>query len=543
NPTNCDTANVTVKVTAPKIDAVDDKGTDINGSNGGTTVANVLVNDTLNGKAVVAADVKTTFVSSTNPGVTLDGTSVKVAPGTPAGDYTLVYQICEVLNPANCDSATVTVKVTAAKIDAVDDKGTDIIGKDGGTTVADVLVNDTLNGKAVDPADVTTTFVSATNPGVTLDGTAVKVAPGTPAGDYTLVYQICEVLNPANCDSATVTVKVTAAKIDAVDDKGIDIIGKDGGTTVADVLVNDTLNGKAVDPADVTTTFVSATNPGVTLDGTAVKVAPGTPAGDYTLVYQICEVLNPANCDSATVTVKVTAAKIDAVDDKGTDIIGKDGGTTVADVLVNDTLNGKAVDPADVTTTFVSATNAGVTLDGTAVKVAPGTPAGDYTLVYQICEVLNPANCDSATVTVKVTAAKIDAVDDKGTDIIGKDGGTTVADVLVNDTLNDKPVVAADVTTTFVSATNAGVTLDGTSVKVAPGTPAGDYTLVYQICEVLNTTNCDSATVTVKVTAAKIDAIDDVAGPINGVAGGDSGINVLDNDTLNGTPVNPADVV
>jgi hypothetical protein len=29
----------------------------------------------------------------------------------------------------------------------------------------------------------------------------------------------------------------------------------------------------------------------------------------------------------------------------------------------------------------------------------------------------------------------------------------------------------------------------------------------------------------------------------NGVAGGDSGINVLDNDTLNGTAVNPADVV
>jgi hypothetical protein len=27
------------------------------------------------------------------------------------------------------------------------------------------------------------------------------------------------------------------------------------------------------------------------------------------------------------------------------------------------------------------------------------------------------------------------------------------------------------------------------------------------------------------------------------IAGGDSGINVLDNDTLNGTAVNPADVV
>ncbi|NRS90599.1 hypothetical protein HNQ02_003545, partial [Flavobacterium sp. 7E] len=218
-------SNETTVVLNNYICAEDDKGTDINGLNGGTTVANVLVNDELNGKAVVAADVTTTFVSSTNAGVTLDGTSVKVAPGTPAGEYTLVYQICEVLNTTNCDSATVTVKVTAAKIDAVDDKGADINGLNGGTTVANVLVNDELNGKAVVAADVTTTFVSSTNAGVTLDGTSVKVAPGTPAGEYTLVYQICEVLNTTNCDSATVTVKVTAAKIDAVDDKGADING------------------------------------------------------------------------------------------------------------------------------------------------------------------------------------------------------------------------------------------------------------------------------------------------------------------------------
>jgi hypothetical protein len=34
------------------------------------------------------------------------GTSVKKLPGTPAGDYTLVYQISEI-KPYNCDSATV----------------------------------------------------------------------------------------------------------------------------------------------------------------------------------------------------------------------------------------------------------------------------------------------------------------------------------------------------------------------------------------------------------------------------------------------------
>jgi hypothetical protein len=36
-------------------------------------------------------------------------------------------------------------------------------------------------------------------------------------------------------------------------------------------------------------------------------------------------------------------------------------------------------------------------------------------LVYQICEILNPTNCDTATVSVTVTTATIDAVADAGT--------------------------------------------------------------------------------------------------------------------------------
>jgi hypothetical protein len=50
---------------------------------------------------------------------------------------------------------------------------------------------------------------------------------------------------------------------------------------------------------------------------------------------------------------------------------------------------------------------------------------------------------------------------------------------MANDTLNNAPVVADQVMTTFVSATNAGITLSGT-LLVAAGTPAGNYSLVYQ---------------------------------------------------------------
>jgi hypothetical protein len=106
-------------------------GTPINGFTGGTAFTNVLANDTLNNAPVVADQVNTT-VSATNAGITLSGTNVLVAAGTPAGNYSLVYQICEILNPTNCDTATVSV-VTTATIDAVADAGTPINGFTGGT--------------------------------------------------------------------------------------------------------------------------------------------------------------------------------------------------------------------------------------------------------------------------------------------------------------------------------------------------------------------------------------------------------------------------
>ena len=542
NPTNCDTAIVTVPVGAPTIDAVNDAGTSVNGYTGGTAFTNVLVNDTLNGVAVVPAQVTTTFVASTNPGITLSGTNVVVAAGTPAGNYTLTYSICQVTNPTNCDTAIVTVPVGAPTIDAVNDAGTSVNGYTGGTAFTNVLVNDTLNGVAVVPAQVTTTFVASTNPGITLSGTNVVVAAGTPAGNYTLTYSICQVTNPTNCDTAIVTVPVGAPTIDAVNDAGTSVNGYTGGTAFTNVLVNDTLNGVAVVPAQVTTTFVASTNPGITLSGTNVVVAAGTPAGNYTLTYSICQVTNPTNCDTAIVTVPVGAPTIDAVNDAGTSVNGYTGGTAFTNVLVNDTLNGVAVVPAQVTTTFVASTNPGITLSGTNVVVAAGTPAGNYTLTYSICQVTNPTNCDTAIVTVPVGAPTIDAVNDAGTSVNGYTGGTAFTNVLVNDTLNGVAVVPAQVTTTFVASTNPGITLSGTNVVVAAGTPAGNYTLTYSICQVTNPTNCDTAIVTVPVGAPTIDAVNDAGTSVNGYTGGTAFTNVLVNDTLNGVAVVPAQV-
>jgi len=76
-----------------------------------SNLINVLENDTLNGIAVVASDVNTTFISATNDGIRLSGTTVVVASGTASGAYTLTYQICQISNPSNCSQATVSISI------------------------------------------------------------------------------------------------------------------------------------------------------------------------------------------------------------------------------------------------------------------------------------------------------------------------------------------------------------------------------------------------------------------------------------------------
>ena len=557
-PTNCDTADVTVVVSAAAIVAVDDdfSASPVNGLAGGNT-ATVFTNDTLNGAPFVAADVTPSITATGGlTGVAINASGTLTVPaGTPAATYTVTYQICELLNPTNCDTANVTVVVTAATIVATDDdfSASPVNGLAGGNTPT-VFTNDTLNGAPFAPTDVTPSItVTGGLTGVTINASGTVTVPaGTVAATYTVTYQICEVLNAANCDTANVTVVVTAATIVATDDdfSASPVNGLAGGNT-ATVFTNDTLNGAAFAPAAVTPSItVTGGLTGVTINASGTLTIPaGTPAATYTVTYQICEVLNATNCDTANVTIVVAAAAIVANDDdfSATPVNGLAGGTT-ATVFTNDTLDAAAFAPAAVTPS-ITATGGltGVTINASGTLAIPaGTPAATYAVTYQICEALNPTNCDTANVTVVVTAAAIVANDDdfSASPVNGLAGGTT-ATVFTNDTLNGAAFAPAAVNASItVDGGLTGVTINASGTLTVPAaTPAATYTVTYQICEALNPANCDTANVTVVVTAAAIVANDDdfSAAPINGATGGTT-VTVFTNDTLNGAAFLTTDV-
>jgi len=437
------------------IDAVDDRpASPLPAGFPGPAVATVLANDTLGGAPATLGTVTLSVVSSTNAGVTLDLASgaVRIAAGTPVGTQTLTYRICEQGHPLNCDTAQVTVTVRPPfVIDAVNDVATAF---QGATAIANVVANDTLNGAATSLATVTLSVVSSSDASVSLDpatGT-VSAAVGAAPGDHQLVYRICETASPSNCDEGTVTVTVVRFAILAGTDRGS--APRSGGTAIATVLANDTLDGTAATLATVTLSVVSSTSPGVTLDAQtgSVVVAAGTALGTHSLVYRICQTASPANCanGTATVTVTLTAAEQAA-------------GSSLTSAYVADT-TASLVSVIDTITNTVAATisvgtgpsQVAIPRDGSRVYVT-NTGANSVSVIDRAAL--------SVTTTIALTARPVSLAVSPGGDVLYVLDAAGVVEVI--DTRS-----TAIVASIAVGGTDGAlaVTPDGARVYVASGT-------------------------------------------------------------------------
>ncbi|MES2573745.1 MAG: gliding motility-associated C-terminal domain-containing protein [Bacteroidota bacterium] len=509
--------------------ANDDVGSAVNGYTGGTAYTNVLSNDLLNCGQATTQNVTISFISSTHSGITLSGTDVVIAPGTPAGPYSLVYQICEIANPENCDTATVTLTVNTPAINAIDDNAGPIVGVNQTIpNVINVFTNDTLNGFPVIPSEVTLTTPND-NPFLHInpDG-SVDVLPNAPEGPQTVTYQICEVVNPENCDSAIVTVIIerptmeiianaicikdvpyisytaTPGNFNPVD--GLTITWADSNNNIIATMTNLPLSGQVLWPGAIVDPNGNGMDwPGWVFENNMwIEKADGfenlRPTATLTFTLNPSEtiVVNypPADpfCTSRPTFV------IDAVDDAAGTNDGANGVPNIVNVFINDMLNNVAVNPADVTlTTITPSNNLNLNADG-SVDLIPGTQAGIYTLTYQICENANEGNCDQAvvTITVALPAMSISAPIINRT--VNCDATSLAINLLENVTMNEIPVTINMVNISLTSGNYPNIVLiDLGSLNVDNGIPVGEYKFVFSVCDKINPDNCTVGFVNITV--------------------------------------------
>lgn len=305
-------------------------------------------------------------------------------------------------------------------------------------TVIDLV---TTNGTAVTPGDYTAFFATVTIPAgttsttVTIPTIADVLTVTEPTETFTLngVVTSTNTSNTTASGTCTIIEQLSQSGINAVTEITPSISGYTGGAT-APLTTNDTLNGNPVivgtAPGNVTIT-VGAIQGGLSMNPSTgvVIVPPNTPAGSYNVIYTICEVSNPSNCDTVTSVIEVSAATIDAVADMLTVL----SGTTTSSLIANDTLNGNpaviGLNPGDVTLTSTPTVQFSINPTTGVITVSPNTPAGNYPITYTICEVTNPTNCDTVTSIVNVTSNLGITLTGSYSDY-NNDGFTNVGDVI-----------------------------------------------------------------------------------------------------------------
>ena len=344
----------------------------------GDVLDNVRINDATSNPNVseVTLRVVTPAVGTTKPFLETSGPDagkIKIPQGTPAGNYEIKYEVCDNAtgDAQSCQIATAKIKVSAKPIVANNDTDNDSVEynanatqnvKKSGTDL-NVLANDKLGTTiGLNNSLVTIeTTQSVTDIEIKADG-KVEVKAGKDAGVYELKYKIKEVADPAN-ESYEGTVKVVVTN--KVVSNDATYTGKPAtGTTpreIGNVLDNVRINGATTNPApnDVTVSVVTpatgTTVPSLITTGTdagKIVVPQETPAGDYTIVYKVCDNATGAaqTCKQNTATVKVTGN--DIVVNPATKRVPKTGGPV--DVLDNVTIGG---DPATKDNVDISITD------------------------------------------------------------------------------------------------------------------------------------------------------------------------------------------
>jgi len=482
-------------------------------------LGNILTNDSYNTQSVTTASVtiSTTTALTNVPYIATVTGEVFLPAHTPAGTYTLTYSLCAKTPPYNCSGvATVTIIVNPSpiKLQTTDDTFSHTTTTQT-IVLGNILTNDSYNTQSVTTASVTiSTTTALTNfPYIATATGEVFLPAHTPADTYTLTYSLCAKSAPYNCSGvATVTIIVSSSpiKLQTTDDTFSHTTTTQT-IVLGNILNNDSYNTQSVTTASVTiSTTITLTNSPYIATATGKVFLPAhTPAGTYTLTYSLCAKTPPYNCSGvATVTIIVSPSpiKIQTTDDTFSHTTTTQT-IVLGNILTNDSYNTQSVTTASVTiNTTTTSTNSPYIKNVTGEVFLPAhTPAGTYTLSYSLCAKTAPYNCSEvATVTVIVSPSLVIARDDTYTITIGT---TTITEnIYGNDSIGEQTPNASLVNFQSIGGSKdsdnfyvLSVNLAG-NVLIPQGTPTGTYTLQYRICDVKDSHNCATATITVMVT-------------------------------------------
>ena len=482
-------------------------------------LGNILTNDSYNAQSVTTASVtiSTTTTLTNIPYIATATGQVFLPAQTPAGTYTLTYSLCAKTAPYNCsEAATVTIIVSPSpiKLQTTDDTFSHTTTTQT-IVLGNILANDSYNAQSVTTASVTisTTTALINVPYIATATGEVFLPAHTPAGTYTLSYSLCAKTPPYNCtEVATVTIIVSPypIKLQTTDDTFSHTTTTQT-IVLGNILTNDSYNIQSVTTASVTiSTTTALTNVPYIATATGEVFLPAhTPAGTYTLSYSLCAKIVPYNCSEvATVTVIVSPSpiKLQTTDDTFSHTTTTQT-IVLGNILTNDSYNTQSVTTASVTiSTTTTLTNVPYIATATGEVFLPAhTPAGTYTLTYSLCSKIVPYNCSEvATVTIIVSPSLVIARDDTYTITIGT---TTITEsIYSNDSIGEQTPNASLVNFQSIGGSKdsdnfyvLSVNLAG-NVLIPQGTPTGTYTLQYRICDVKDSHNCATATITVMVT-------------------------------------------
>lgn len=227
------------------------------------------------------------------------------------------------------------------------------------------------------------------------------------------------------------------------------------------VLQNDNVDGGS--PYQTTTiSTISSSNPGITLVGNQLHIATTTPPGTYTLVYQLCRIANPSDCDTATVTVEVcnqpapTAVAVDP------DCSSSTGSVTLSGLPAGNWTISKR--------TYFGSPQL-IAGSGNATTIANLAPDGYY------FKVISDTNCQSPEIYIQVTTPSGMLVDPVGTYQDFNGNGVTDAGDIVNWQINITNTLSCPLTN--IDVTYFSLPLNGGPVtSIAGGTTNSALTAV-----------------------------------------------------------------